>query len=158
MLFDLLPLKSPPFFYLFRVRASRNFYPKHTINFQHKPLVISMNREKLIMRKKFRRKKKNKNILSSMQSSWKGVSTIFNFNEFLIDIFFFRSPLTKKFVSTLAHPLFICFSFYFSLWIERMYRKLKSSTCRRRRHSKATGTMLFQMTLRLAQMFPWISL
>lgn len=59
------------------------------------------------------------------------------------------------------------FSFFYNYSnlpnLHRMYRKSKSSTCHRsnsrhRRHSKATGTMLFRMTLRLAQIFPWILL
>lgn len=47
-----------------------------------------------------------------------------------------------------SSPMFLVFIFFF---IQKFYRKMKNTTCNRHQRSKVTGTMLFQMTLRLAQ-------
>lgn len=82
----------------------------------------------------------------------KNINPKWNFNNFFFPIFrvqsncalFFKFWVNPSLYKNL--PMFSGFHFHHL----KIFRKIKSTTCRHHQHSKVTGTMLFRMTLRLA--------
>lgn len=74
--------------------------------------------------------------------------------DFRLKIFKYFALISFRFVSLLSICLYLIFVFS----LKTVYRKMKTTSyCHRHQHdSKMTGTMLFRMTLRLAQSIPFL--